>query len=356
MIRNKILFFLSLFIFITSFNLIYAEEKWLVRTTYFPKDEEKLTLGSLPDLEIMDENIYVVENSPGFRVLTFTKDGEFQKIIGKKGGEPGGLAFAIEISTWDKEIVIKGDTTFSFFSTEGAYLRRFNAFVMVPCFVYVKDRLYLVAANPDREYLIEVYSKKGKFLSEFGAKFKKLHSSHLQKYYPNRAEWLVYTGHLLTDGEYLYYLNSKFGKAMKFSLDGTKIADVDISGIFGERGKEVIRDNEKYWIKEGISKERLSSQGWSVIFDDAYLCGDKIYILQRQITHEEYVTEKIPQCIIKVLDKNSFKLIDEYKIKKNESEYPRALSVEENDNDLVFYFTMSVREKSNIVAEYRREK
>ena len=355
--KNKILFFLFLFFFLTSLSLLFAEEKWLIRKNSFPKGEEKLTLGTLTDLEIMDENIYVVENHPGFRVLTFTKNGEFQKIIGKEGREPGGLAFATEISACDKEIAIKGDTTFSFFSTDGVYLRRFNAFVMVPSFIYVNDRLYFVAANPNRKYLIEVYTKEGKFLSEFGEKFIKLHSSHLQKRHPHMAEWFVYTGNLLTDGEYLYYLNSMFGKAMKFSLDGKKIADADISGIFGEKGKEVKQENERYWIKEGRSNEGLSSSVKSVLFNDAYLCGDKIYILLRwQIKYEEYAAGKEPQCIIKVLEKNSFELLDEYKIKKSEGEYPNALSVEEKDSNPVFYFTMSVREKSNIVAEYRREK
>lgn len=352
--KHNILFFL-LFICLISFNLLFAEEKRLVREKYFPKGAEKITFKYVPDLEITEDSIYIVENYSGHRILAYTKDGKFRKIMGKKGKELGELTLPGEMSIWNKEIVVSDQAGLTVFKTDGSYLRRFRPFVNIVSFVYVKDKIYIFTAVPDKESLIDVFTPEGKFIFEFGKELFKLDFSLFRGMSPIHAKGYVYRGKLLSDGEYLYYINTKFGKAIVFSLNGTKIAEYDITKFFGEEGEKIKQNNEKLWLKEGIDLEKTRGRiQVHDMFIDAYLCENHIYLLTRKIKRLQEGWKE--EYRINVVDKNSFELEDVYKIKTEENERIIALAVEEKNKVPVFYFTIMVRDNPSIVAEYRRER
>lgn len=351
--KQNILFFL-LFICLVSVNFLFGEEKWLVRKNCFPKGEEKITFISVPDLEITEDSIYIVENYSGHRILVYTRDGKLKKIMGKEGKEPGELILPIYISIWNKEVAVMDNAVLTFFKTDGSYIRRFNPFVNDVSFVYIKDKIYIFTAVPDKESLIDVFTPEGEFISEFGEELFKLDFSLFKGMNTIHAAGFVYDGKLLSDGKYLYYVNTKFGKALVFSLNGKKIAEYDIAKLF-EDGEKVRQNNEKRWLKEGIDLKKTKGRiPVHNMFEDAYLCEDKIYFLTRKIIHLKERWEM--EYKINVVDKNSFKLKDLYKIKTEENERVIALAVEVKNNVLIFYFTMMVSDKPSIVAEYRSEK
>ena len=355
MSKFKKLTLLSCMFFVLSITVFSVEEKWLVRESYFPKGEEKITFKAVPDLEITEDSIYIVENYSGHRILAYTRDGKFKKIIGKKGKEPGELTLPIYISIWNKEIAVMDNAVLTFFKTDGSYIKRFNPFVNDVSFVYIKDKIYIFTATPDKKSMIDVFSPEGEFLFDFGEGFFELDYSKYKHMSPIHAKGYVYRGKLLSDGEYLYYVNTKFGNALVFSLNGTKKAEYDITKLLGEEGEKIKQNNERLWLKEGIDLEK--KKGRIPIYDmfnDAYLCENHIYLLTR-------ITKRLQEgwkdeYKINILDKNSFELEDVYNIKTADDERIIALAVEEKNNVLKFYFTMMLRDKPSIVAEYKREK
>ncbi len=355
MSKFKSLTFLLCMFFVLSITVSSVEEKWLVRENYFPKGEEKITFKSVPDLEITEDSIYIVENYSGHRILAYKKDGKFRKIMGKKGKEPGELIAPIAMSLWKDEIAVEDNAGLTIFRADGSFVRRFNPFVNIVSSVYIKDKIYIFTATPDKKSLIDVFSPEGKFLFDFGEGFFELDYSKYKHMSPIHAKGYVYRGKFLSDGEYLYYINTKFGKALVFSLNGKKTAEYDITKLFGEEGEIIKQNNEKLWLKEGIDLEK--TEGRIPIHDmfiDAYLCKNHIYLLTRKTKRLQKGWKD--EYKINIVENNSFELEDVYNIKTADDERIIALAVEEKNNVLIFYFTIMIRDKPSIVAEYRRKK
>ena len=352
--REKALLLFLILIFVFHSLTLSAETKWLVKEKYFRIGEDEQGYRALTDLEITKQGIIIVENIPGHRILTYLKDGKLMKSMSKQGKEPGELFCPVEMSLWKDEIVVKDNSGLSIFKTDATFVRRFNPFVNIVSFVYIKDKIYLLTATPDKKSLIDVFTPEGEYLFDFGEGFFELDYSKYKHMSPIHAKGSVYDGKLLSDGEYLYYLSSKFGKILVFSLKGERSAEYNITSILGEKAEQFVKDNTKIWLEEGIdlkkTKGRIPSNR---IFKDAYLCEDRIYLLTEKFIRlkEGYKWENE----IKVVDKKSFHLIDSFKVKKNNDEEVLAL-VMEKDNEPIFHFTMRVRNKASIYAEYRREK
>jgi len=346
--------FWGIFIIVLAANTFSGKTKALVKTKEFPKNEPGLSLGVITDIEMLNRKIFAVENNPQRRVLVFSEDGQYLNAIGREGYDEGELKFPILVSGWDKEIVVHGDSVFSFFKEDGTYLRRFNAFIQAISFVYVQDKIYMVGANRESKNLIEVFTRDGDYLTGFGEKFIKIDYSLFPKVkdHPWGMELIVYHGNLLTDGENLYYLNSMFGKALRYSLDGKRLVEKDIVSLFGPGGREVLKENERQYIRKEIEPSITFE-----MFADAYLCGNKIYILeQKQPTIDEYASGKKAETVIKVLDKRNFDLFEEWKVRKSEDESLSYLTIEERNGEPIFYFTQFIKDKPRTIVEYRLEK
>ena len=355
MYRQKALILLLLIIFGCHAFALSADTKWLVRKKYFRVGEDEEGYRAIVDLKITKQSIIILENYPGHRILSYSQEGKLLKTMGKMGKEPGELAAPVEMSLWNDEIAVKDNSGLSIFRTDGSFVRRFNPFVNIVSFVYIQDKIYLLTATPDKKSLIDVFTPEGEFLFDFGEGFFELDYSKYKHMSPIHAKGFVYEGKLLTDGERLYYLNSSFGNVLVFSLKGDKIAEYNITSIFGEEGEQVAKANTKLWLEEGIDLEKTNRRiPTREMFRDAFLCQDRIYVLTRKIIQLEKGYKQENEII--VLDKKSFQLIDSFKIKKNDDEYILALTVVEKDDESIFHFTMGVRNKASIYAEYRREK
>jgi len=331
-----------------------TDTNWIIKKNEFRVGADEEGYTAIIDLELYEDKIILVENFTGHRLLKFSKNGDLIKSMGKMGKEPGELASPIEMSIWENKIAVKDNAGLTLFNVDGSFIRRFNPFVNIVSFVYTNNKIFILTATPDKESLIDVFSPEGKFLNEFGEGFLKLDYSKYKSMSPIHAKGKVYDGKLLSNGEYLYYLNSKFGNVLVFSMNGEKKREYNITSFFGEEGRQVVQNNKKLWLEEGIDLEKTGGNIPSrILFIDACMSRDKIYLLRRTvITLEEgYKIEND----ITVLDANSMQAIDIYKVKKSEDELALALFVEEYENEPVFHFTMRVKDKASIYAEYRRE-
>jgi len=352
---HRIKALLLLFIFVFHSLALSSETKWLVKQNHFRIGTDEEGYRALTDLRIIKQGIIILENYPGHRILSYSKDGKLLKTMGKMGKEPGELAAPIEISLWKDEIAVKDNSGLSIFRTDGSFVRRVNPFVNIVSFVYIKDKIYLLTATPDKKSLIDVFTPEGEFLFDCGEGFFELDYSKYKHMSPIHAKGFVYEGKLLSDGENLYYLNASFGNVLVFSLKGEKIAEYNITSIFGEEGEQVAKSNTKLWLEEGIDLEKTKRRiPTKEMFRDAFLYQDKIYVLTRKIIQLEEGYKQENEII--VLDKKSFRLIDSFKVKKNDDEGVLALAVVAKDNEPIFHFTMWIRDKACIYSVYRREK
>ncbi len=280
------------------------------------------------------------------------------KTIGRSGEGPGDLSFPVRISIWDGEIAVRSNRKISFFDLNGNFLRNFRIFHGGINFVYVKDKIYYVFSPPESEYLIEVYNKEGKKISQFGKKFIKINFSLFVGLNPFNVENFVYSGYsgttIVTDGVYIYYLNPKFGNFIKFKLDGEKVMEKSIGLYFGKKGEEILKENKKMWIKEGIDLRKTNNELKDYnLFKDVYICGKNLYLLQENQTLKEKFEEEVVNIL--TFDKDSLKFSKTYKIKKTKDESFISLAVSEREGKLIFYLS-KISEKDYIIAEYIEEK
>ncbi|MGB6864753.1 MAG: 6-bladed beta-propeller [Candidatus Aminicenantaceae bacterium] len=154
--RNKsailsVILFLSIFILLTSCG--EQKAKWagtieeedgitIVRNPKIPiyseevfQLEEDLTIISPEDDELMfqnlttlvvdeSENIYVTDTKAG-HILTFDKNGDFVRTIGKRGQGPGEMTYPLDLVIMaQKELMVNdlGQAKLHFFTLEGEYL------------------------------------------------------------------------------------------------------------------------------------------------------------------------------------------------------------------------------------------
>lgn len=332
-------------------RLLSTEKRTLIIKDFFPKEDKDKEYKAYTDIELYNGLFFIVENIPGFRLLSFKKSGDLVSIMGKKGKKPEEFSAPIELSVWGNEIFVKDDSGLSLYGTDGKFRRRIRPFINIVSFVVVKDRISILCGTPGQKALIHVFSPTGKYLAEFGEEFVKLDYGLYKSMSPIHAKGYIYEGKILSDGKSLYYLNSSFGKAMRFTLHGQKTLDKDIVDAFGEEGQKILEANTKLWLKEGIDLKATQGRIYRrELFHDAYLCGDRIYVLVKNWRPGE----KGFQDKILVLDKNSFALLEEDTIQKAEGESVMALCIEETDNDIVFYFTLSREKAGTVIAQYRR--
>jgi hypothetical protein len=352
---SKTILFFLLALLACPVSVLSAETKWLVKKDYFPKAETTSDYLAWTDLEVTPDKVFVVENFPGHQIVVLKNGGELLYAMGRKGKERGELIAPFKISHWRNEVVVSDNNGLAVFGTDGRFLRRLRPFISVISFVYVKGEIYIVSGTPGMKSLINVFTPAGRFAREFGQEFATLDYSLYKNWNPIGAKRFVYDGKLLSDGKYLYYLNYSFAKAIKLSLNGKKIEEAEIADVFGEEGKKQLESNVQTWFKDGFDiKQTQGAIPVGRLFEDACLCGPKIYLLSRKYRNDDQ-GRLIFEYAIKVLDKDTFRQVDEFRIKKNDDEGVMALKVEEVGQEPVFYFTMSRTGPTTVIAVYERE-
>lgn len=305
---------------------------------------------AIVDLEIINEKLYAIDNW-GHHLLSFSiKEGiSLEKKIGQQGQGPGDLQYPGTLSIGSGEVAVKDNNGISFFSLDGKFKRKFKTYRGPKGFAFINRKIFRINPDPDSDYLIEIYSDEGKKLSHFGKKFCSLDFSLYKGISPNMVERLVFEGILFTKGNFIYYLSKYFGILNQYDLEGKRIAETDIVNIFNKHEKEVLTNNQLLWLKNGITLDANNRKvECFTIFQDAYLSGTKIYLLEG-IRALKLAQGKQKHCI-KEIDVNSLEVTNEYCFKRIEDEHAISLAVLATQDGMKFYISMIAEDY--VIREY----
>jgi len=346
MFKIKCKFIISFFVLFNLLNTanFSVEAITLKKIYYYPQKDDDYYFRSLVDLIIFNNNIYAVENfKNNIVVFRFEKDNiVFSSFIGKPGQGPGDLQYPNRISIWKDELAVKDALGFSFYFLNGKFINKFKTFSAMPIFVLIENKIYWLNIDPKDDHLIEIYSKDGRFINNLGKKFHKIDLSLFKEFNPFYIEQIIYDGNLLTDGSFLYYLNSGFGDVIKYNLNGEQILKKNLANVFGKRGTAVLDKNRKIYFHDGlkISKDGSREYPRNYIFKDAYISGRFVYLLSGDYTPGENSPNK--EISIKVLSLDTLELSKEYRILKNDvaSDWVICFSILEIERTIFFIVCM----------------
>lgn len=323
------------------------------RKSVYPNKFDDYYFKPLVDMEIHNNKLYAVENF-GHRLIIFDLNGEIQldKVVSQSGQGPGDLNLPISLSVDQDEIAVKDSYGFSFFDVEGNFINKFRAYTQKSNFIFRRNNIYWVNFSPDDNHLIEIYSKQGERLSTFGNKYLKLNfdlfdSNRLGPYF---IEDNVYSGNLMTDGEYIYFINSFFGRVDIFNYSGERIKNSYITDLFGDLGTKTIGENTKLWLTDGFTIKRDGIVYTYMLFLDAYLTGNTIYLLKNYWPPKaDSGDDKVS---ILAIDKSTFILIKEYSFPRDKDDsISTCFAVLERDNIPTFFIFIRTLD-GDIIAEY----
>lgn len=347
--RHKILpiIFLTFIVQIYSFG-----DSILSRRVYNIPGESPLYRYGV-DIIILGEEVFVVENRT-HKIYKYRIKGdlEFVRTIGQKGRGPSDLFLPMELSFWNGKFAVKDEDGVSFFNRKGEFIDKFRLFSPRISFVYVNNKIFLASSNPSVPDLIGVYSENGKLLNKFGKKFLDLKSENPKKFRnPFFAERYFYRGKILSDGKSIYYLSSKFGRILKFNLDGNKVKDGDFIPATGNIGKRIVSENQKL-LENGLKRNRDNSYSSYNLFHDAFLYNDEIYILIANIfvPDADNGAKKADETYISQIDTKTFKPITKYLLKLNSDERIHSFAVTEKKGKLIFVTSMYTEEGTDLVV------
>ena len=305
---------LLMFLISSAFSQEIIENEDLQRISFYPKNADDYYFMPIIDMEILDEVVYGVENR-GHKVIAFKI--EFPQIkynfdIGTHGQGPGDLQWPLSLSIWENEIAIKEEDSISFFDKNGEFSGQFKVFSAQTGFIFCENKIYWVNPSLKENYLFEVYTKEGKRISTFGAKFLNIDLNSFSERSPFFTQYLLYRGKIFIYENSLYYFNSLFGKYYQFSLDGELVKEGDISDRFEKRGEEVKEYNTDIYIKNRPMR-KISGYLSNVIFDEGYLHKDKIYFASHAHSRENGEHTIIE---IRTISINSMSLLEKHIIRR----------------------------------------
>ncbi len=338
-----------------SFLLSAPPGKSYLKRTILSIDSEEGLFKYGADIAIIDNDLYMVENTR-HRIIDYTIGDTsltYKRSVGRKGNGPGDIYLPIGISVLKDVIAVKDEIGISFFDKSGKYLDKFRLFSYNISFVFVNDHVYYLTSNLSSPGLIECFDKKGKLEKTFLKKFVDIDMKHHKKAPQNFIETLFYKGKLLSDGKYLYYFNSKFGKVFKFDLDGKSIFEKDITPLFGENGKLSVEKNTRA-IDNGFEVVDGGYLSFP-IFQDVRIYKGKIYILDfcPWAADDEKNTNKTTEQAIFVLNPNTLDLEKTYRIKLEEEDRLHCFAIREKKGKISFYCPMHTVDGTDI-AEFKQ--
>jgi hypothetical protein len=247
---------------------------------------------------------------------------------------------------------VNDELGFSFYDENGRFLSKFRVFSPRISFVYADDKIYYATSKPKSRYLIECFEKNGKKVDDFGVKYLNIDFKKSKGLGPHFIETFFYEGKLLTDGKKIYYFNATFGHAMVFEMDGKLVQKKNISEIFGETGRMIVANNTEM-LKNGIKRKPNGAIPGYLLFKDIYLCGDRIYLIDKIISGK-FTSNKNEKVDIIVLDKNNLKPVKKYWLTLYPDEYIHSFAVTEKEGQPVFYVTMTTAASGGTdIAEFK---
>ena len=255
-------------------------EDFLTRNDLFFDCGEEDYLAYVKDIQYTESGIYAVENIKG-RVLKFDHSLKMQLQIGSQGEGPGELSQPYLLSVYKDRVAVLDRRGITFFDSNGKYLHRFGVSSYVTTFVYVDGKIYII--QPGRkEYAGLILTEEGEEVGSFGRKpFYKDGTPEMRRNYD--ADRYFSDGEILTDGTYIYYLNSRFGQIEKFTLHGKMVVSGRLS--LGPNYANILAENKSMLQKGRVAKKVVTEKYSGMvknsfgIFKHAVLVGSHIYLI-----------------------------------------------------------------------------
>lgn len=337
-------------LFFSSFIAESAESLKLICS--YPKDEKKdYYFRPIISLQMKDNLIYGVENMSN-KIDIFKFDNlniEFIKNIGRPGQGPGDLQYPMSLSIQEDVIVIKENTYFSFFNTQGGYIRKIKTFSPSTVFFYNEKSIYWLNSNWKENHLIERYAESGERLSTLGDK-KEILNYLISKDEVKLEKNSIFDGSLFNYNNSILYINKRFGKFIIFSFEGTILDKGDINSIFGDRGEKQKKYNYDVFVSGKAKPTQPPPYPTADIYEHAYLDSGKVYFIYSNI--EKMNEDRITNIDIKILNMSNKSLVKEYSIKKNHICRINGFAVLNNDNDEYLVLSYTILEEGNYLDIY----
>jgi hypothetical protein len=345
---NKIVLLIVIICFVQAFSFT---KSFLSRKVYnLPTDSVSYKYGV--DIEILENDVFVLENR-SHRIFKYTVNNgiKFVKTIGQRGKGPSDLFLPMELSIWNNILAVKDEVGVSFFDKNGKFLGKFRLFSPRISFTYANDKIFMASANPESDNLIRMYNRKGKSLMNFGKKFLDLKPIVNKRFNHFLAERYFFSGKLLSDGTFVYYLSSKFGKIIKYNTKGQVVMEGELPSALGDKGKRIVSIN-KEMAKSGAKMDRDNAYPVYKLFHDAFFCKGKIYLLITNINDPKPDSDPLKDrtSYIVVVDPDSLKPGEKYALKLGKDERIHSFAVTERRDKPVFYISMYTEEGTEIVA------
>lgn len=322
-----------------QFSFAFGDQIKLERKELIIDEKDEGFFKTIADIEAYKDYLFIVDNAY-HRVLEFKIKNnklEFQRFIGRKGQGPGDLELPLRISIWNDTLAVQDQLGISFFDIDGAFKRKFRLFSGGISFSFIKNNIYYATTNPTKSNFIEVYSMDGKRLYTFGEKkkFFDLDYNIHKGMRPTTAEIIIFNGFLLSDEDYIYYINRRFGTLIKFTISGKKFLETNITPLFGKNELEKAKENRKLFLEKGFNlfeaKGRIPQ---NYIFRSAKISDNNIYLLSDQWN---FLEKKLNSFLeIKCIDKNNFGTFSTYQTSLSEDERLLYLAVRIDQENPVF--------------------
>lgn len=340
--KNKLAFYVLSFFMLQNIFILGNQLK-LDREKIIIDYKNEGFFKAITDLEIYNSYL-IIADFIGNNVLEYEYNGnkaEFIRFIGQKGKGPGDIQRPISISVDNNIISIKDQEFISFFDIEGNFVTKFRNFSSYIDFLYLNKKVYCVGITKN-DNLIDTFSIEGRRLDSFNKKYLKFDYAfeRRSKFF---IESRIYDGNILSDGEYIYFLNRRFGIMQKFNQHGDMILKKDMLPFLGKNAKINANKNAKIFLK---SEYKLSKVPIYEVFRESKMNGNEIFILIN-------ILEKNKKNKIEIIsiDKNSLNLKNRYQLNFSEGEQIRQFTVKiEKDKPI---FIASIRFNDGIEELYK---
>lgn len=290
---------------------------------YLNRSDKILDFGTLDYLHFAKaiqntkHGLFIVENLKD-RILKFNSELKLEMQIGKGGEGPGELQYPALLSVWEDRLAVRDQRGFSFFDLNGDFKSRFRIYSYVNSFVYVEGKIFTVLVAPRKEFYGYIFNERGEMRGEYGRKFFFSDKpSRIQEAYD--SERYFSDGRLLSDGQYIYYLNARFGRVVKFDLEGNQVADKELNTgvndrIIIKKNRDLLESGRKYREYSTAKFEGKARDTYGV-FLDAALVGEHIYLYGEVVFPETDDFLKLNYRQVRIISTKTLALVRRKKVK-----------------------------------------
>lgn len=335
------------FLFFINIILLNGEDIFLKRNIYSMSDDDHI-FKFANEFAISGNEMFLIENMKGrfYKYLIKNNTLKLIKIIAERGQGPGDLYLPIHICVANDMVIIKDEIGLNYFKKDGTFVNKFRVFSPILSFAPVNDKIVLLQSILDNPILFNLYENNGRMVKGFGEKFLKIDYSKSKDVNKFSVCSYFYEGKVLSDNRYIYYFNSQFGQVLVFDFNGKKIMEKDISPLFGDSGKYILKKNNEY-LKQGINKKDGSYYVY-YFFKNIEIFGNAFYILGIDRSKDE-ANLSINTAFIMVINKNTLALEKKYLIKLEKGEAIYNFAIGDRNGFPYFLVFMDTTENSEFV-------